>query len=136
MGGDDSSGIHSEPRIDDIENRWVALVAGETSRAETHRWASLWVEGDSARLSPLVSLALHALHGFDLTVEGNEGILQHGGPGAYLYSLEEIASRLDSWRRECVEYTRDPQSWLERRLRLAREEADRERQRKPESGTT
>jgi hypothetical protein len=62
----------------------LSLLDGTVSRADAHRWASRWVEGDDPDISdPMVWSALQRLHGFDLVwTDSARTTVRHGGPGA------------------------------------------------------
>lgn len=104
------------PNRADIEERWRAIIEGRTTREEVHAWAEPLMFGDKIE-DWLVASALQYLHGFDLTGDesGDPFLLNHGPPGAYIRSTDDIAQELERWRARCVEYDADPVGWLQRR---------------------
>lgn len=89
------------PTRAEVERRWRALIAGETSREDTHRWVKPWVEERWAELEPLVENALQSLHGFDMTCDPqNRNLVRHGGRDEgrpYYHSDRHIEVELDRW---------------------------------------
>ena len=88
-----------------------------------HEWSIPWVEG-ALEVGPpsdlLVGTALDYVHGLDMTVvPGAPGSIAHGGPGAYLLSLDEVAERLAHWQERCQDYDEDPEEF-QRRIREKR----------------
>jgi hypothetical protein len=106
-----------------IERAWVAVADGSLARETVHEWTVPWVEVDATpSLDLMVGLAMTSLHGYDLAVRDptRPTLLGHGAPGAYLRTLGEVQTELDSWRAECVTYDLDPEAWRARRMAVAR----------------
>ena len=95
-----------------VESAWRAVVAGELSREDVHAWSVRWVErGDlDPPTDPVVESGLQDLHGLDMTsVPGRPGFVDHGGPGPYRLSEDEVAEKLTRWLAYCREFDEDPE---------------------------
>ncbi|MEV6782060.1 hypothetical protein [Streptomyces sp. NPDC051098] len=68
----DASG---QPTFDEIEDRFVELVAGRLSRDEADRWAARWVMEDGIVRDDLSWWALNRLYGIDLPAGDSDGYL-------------------------------------------------------------
>ncbi|PJJ04202.1 hypothetical protein BX264_4606 [Streptomyces sp. 2333.5] len=68
----DASG---QPTLDEIEDRFVELVAGRLSRDEADRWAARWVMEDRIVWDDLSWWALNRLSRIDLTASDGGGYL-------------------------------------------------------------
>ncbi|RFU39408.1 hypothetical protein DZF91_22315 [Actinomadura logoneensis] len=91
------------PTLDEIEERFVELVASRLSRDEADRWAASWVARDGIDWDDLSWWALDLLHGIDLPAGGttggdlhSEGDLHSGG---YLHSDAQVRAWLTELRR-------------------------------------
>ncbi|MGV9314767.1 hypothetical protein ACWDR0_21660 [Streptomyces sp. NPDC003691] len=71
----------SQPSLDEIEARFVALVEGRLTRDEVDRWAAGWVAQDELGWDDLSWWALNLLHGIDLPA---------GPGGGYLHDEEQV----------------------------------------------
>ncbi|WP_418955478.1 hypothetical protein [Streptomyces tritici] len=78
-----------KPTLDEIEERFVALVAGRLSRDEADRWAARWVEDGLVR-DDLSWWALNLLHGIDLPADAS---------GGHLHDDEQVRAWLAELRR-------------------------------------
>jgi hypothetical protein len=110
---DSIPGEGQSPSRRDIENCWLALLAGTTSRDEVHDWAEPWVVDEEERIhDPMVRAAVQRLHGFDLVADSERpGVVRHGNGQEYVWSLDEIENELQSWRTNCALYDSDPQEY-------------------------
>jgi hypothetical protein len=63
------------PTLDEIEDRFVELVAGRLSRDEADRWAATWVTRDGVVWDDLSWWALDRLSGIDLPAGEGSGYL-------------------------------------------------------------
>ncbi|MFD8412119.1 hypothetical protein ACFV2Q_10235 [Streptomyces sp. NPDC059650] len=77
----------SQPTLDEIEDRFVALVEGRLTRDEVDRWAAGWVTQDELDWDDLSWWALSLLHGIDL-FEGPGGGYLHGDEQVRLWLAE------------------------------------------------
>lgn len=68
-------GCHSQPTLDEIEDRFVALIEGRLSRDEVDRWAARWVRQDGLDWDDLSWWALDLLYGIDLPAGDGAGYL-------------------------------------------------------------
>ncbi|MFE0641128.1 hypothetical protein ACFW2Y_05880 [Streptomyces sp. NPDC058877] len=82
------------PTPDDIEARFVELVAGRLSRDEADRWAARWVQEEAATWDASSWWALNLLHGVDLPA---------GTDGGYLHDDEQIRAWLAELRKRRTE---------------------------------
>ncbi|GAA3982360.1 hypothetical protein GCM10023085_75740 [Actinomadura viridis] len=80
----------SQPTLDEIEDRFVELVAGRLSRDEADRWAARWVTEDDFVWDDLSWWALNNLYGIDLPA--SEG-------GGFLHDDEQVRAWLVELRR-------------------------------------
>ncbi|MEK2472606.1 MULTISPECIES: hypothetical protein [Streptomyces] len=87
----DASG---QPTLDEIEDRFVELVAGRLSRDEADCWAARWVTEDGAVWDVLSWWALNLLYGIDLPA---------GEKGDYLHDDEQVRAWLAELRRRRAE---------------------------------
>jgi hypothetical protein len=78
------------PGLDEIEERFVAVVEGRLSRDEVDRWAMRWVTDEDLVWDDLAWWALDLLHGIDLP---------DGQPGDYLHEDEQVVAWLHEFRR-------------------------------------
>ncbi|MEW2424021.1 hypothetical protein ACIP96_27655 [Streptomyces nigra] len=78
-----------QPTLDEIEERFVRLVAGRLARDEADRWAARWVMEDGVVWDDLSWWALNRLHGVDLPAA--EG-------GSYLHDDEQVRTWLTELR--------------------------------------
>ncbi|MER5207587.1 hypothetical protein [Streptomyces sp. NPDC002825] len=79
-----------QPTLDEIEDRFVALVEGRLTRDEADRWAAQWVADDALSWDDTSWWALGLLHGIDLPADES---------GAYLHDDEELGAWLIELRR-------------------------------------
>ncbi|MFD9725340.1 hypothetical protein [Streptomyces sp. NPDC059072] len=79
-----------QPTLDEIEERFAALVDGRLSRDEADRWAGWWVAVDGLDWDDTSWWALTLLHGIDLPADES---------GAYLHDDEQVRSWLAELRR-------------------------------------
>ncbi|MFE0357774.1 hypothetical protein ACFW2I_30335 [Streptomyces nigra] len=70
-----------QPTREEIEERFVRLVAGRLPRDEADRWAARWVMEDGIVWDDLSWWALNRLHGVDLPA---------GEGGSYLHDDEQV----------------------------------------------
>lgn len=78
------------PTLDEIEERFVALVEGRLTRDEADRWAARWMAYDDLVWDDVSWWALGLLYGIDLP----------GGPdGAFLHDDEQVRDWLAALRR-------------------------------------
>ncbi|MFG3185397.1 hypothetical protein [Streptomyces nigra] len=70
-----------QPTLDEIEERFVRLVAGRLPRDEADRWAARWVMEDGIVWDDLSWWALNRLHGVDLPA---------GEGASYLHDDEQV----------------------------------------------
>ena len=79
------AGEGPSPSRRDVEDRWLALLAGVVSRDEVHNWAEPWVMDEEERINdPMVRAAVQRLHGFDLVADPERpGVVRHGGGQKY-----------------------------------------------------
>ncbi|WP_426367399.1 hypothetical protein [Streptomyces sp. E-08] len=77
-----------QPTLDEIEERFVALVDGRPTRDEADRWAGRWVADDGLVRGDISWWALNLLHGIDLPAD-ERGTYPHGDeqPAAWLAEL-------------------------------------------------
>ncbi|MFD3843714.1 hypothetical protein ACFWWC_47120 [Streptomyces sp. NPDC058642] len=66
----------SQPTLDEIQQRFIELVAGRLSRDEADSWAARWVMEDGIVWDDLSWWALNRLYGIDLP-EGEQGVYLH-----------------------------------------------------------
>jgi hypothetical protein len=79
-----------QPTLDEIEDRFVAVVEGRLTRDEADRWAGGWVAQDQLDWDDLSWWALNLLYGTDLPA----------GPAAGdLHDDEQVRSWLAELRR-------------------------------------
>ncbi|MEV7449379.1 hypothetical protein, partial [Streptomyces nigra] len=78
-----------QPTRDEIEERFVRLVAGRLPRDEADRWAARWVMEDGIVWDDLSWWALNRLHGVDLPA---------GEGGSYLHDDEQVRMWLTELR--------------------------------------
>ncbi|GGS88379.1 hypothetical protein [Streptomyces chromofuscus] len=64
-----------QPTLDEIEDRFVALVEGRLSRDDADRWAAHWVTKSDLAWGDLEWWALNLLHGVDLPASATGGFL-------------------------------------------------------------
>ncbi|MFI7499695.1 hypothetical protein ACIBVL_14585 [Streptomyces sp. NPDC049687] len=83
----DASG---QPTLDEIEDRFVELVAGWLSRDEADRWAARWVMEDRFVWDDLSWWALNRLYGIDLPASDG---------GGYLHDAEQVREWLAELRK-------------------------------------
>ncbi|WP_043536877.1 hypothetical protein [Saccharomonospora cyanea] len=81
--------VGGRPTLDEIEDRFVELLAGRLSRGEGDRWAARWVLEDGIVWDDLSWWALNCLHGIDLPA---------GGGGGYLHDDEQVKAWLAELR--------------------------------------
>jgi glutathione S-transferase len=105
-----------------VAEMWQGVVDGTVSRADAHRWAKRWVEGDDPDVSdPMVWSALQRLHGFDLVwTDAARTTVRHGGDGVDVHSMREIQAALVAWRAACERYDADPAEYVRRMKEAAR----------------
>ncbi|MFJ4673850.1 hypothetical protein [Kitasatospora purpeofusca] len=82
-----------QPTLDEIEDRFVALVEGRLTRDEVDRWAAGWVAQDEPGWDDLSWWALNLLYGIDLPA---------GTDGGYLHDDEQVLLWLAELRRRRV----------------------------------
>jgi hypothetical protein len=111
----------SAPTRGEIEEHWLALIEGQTTREAVHEWSVQWVENEDVHVpDPSVRDALLRLHGFDMTYRPERpGLVTHGPPGLYVHSQQHIVDELSRWRASCVEYDADPVGFRRRALERA-----------------
>ncbi|MFI7295221.1 hypothetical protein [Streptomyces sp. NPDC050121] len=78
-----------QPTVDEIEDRFVELVAGRLPRDEADRWAARWVREDGIVWDDLSWWALNRLYGIDLPA---------GESGGYLHDDEQVRTWLAELR--------------------------------------
>jgi hypothetical protein len=78
------------PDLDEIEERFVAVIEGRLSRDEADRWAMRWVTDDDLVWDDLSWWALDLLFGIDLP---------DGQTGDYLHDDEQVVAWLQEFRR-------------------------------------
>lgn len=78
-----------QPDLNDIEERFVALLEGRLSRDEVDRWAMRWVAADDLRWGELEWWALDLLAGVDL---------RHGPTADYLHGDDQLRAWLREFR--------------------------------------
>ncbi|MFG3117487.1 hypothetical protein ACGF4C_24185 [Streptomyces sp. NPDC048197] len=83
----DASG---QPTLDEIEDRFVELVAGRLSRDDADRWAARRVMEDGIARDDLSWWALNLLYGIDLPAGKN---------GDYLHDDEQVRAWLAELRK-------------------------------------
>jgi hypothetical protein len=107
---------------DTVAEMWRAVLDGTVSRADAHRWASQWVEGDDPDVSdPMVWSALQRLHGFDLVWTDPERTkVRHGGSDAHVHTMPDIREAFATWRAACARYDADPAEYVRRVKEAAR----------------
>jgi hypothetical protein len=105
-----------------VAEMWQAVLDGTVSRADAHRWASRWVEGDDPDVSdPMVWSALQRLHGFDLVwTDPARTTVRHGGSNGYVHTMREIREAFTAWRAACESYDADPAGYVRRMKEAAR----------------
>ena len=105
-----------------VAQMWQAVLDGTISRADSHRWAKQWVEGDDPDVSdPMVWSALQRLHGFDLVwTDTARTTVRHGGSGAPVHTMREIQEAFTAWRAACERYDADPAEYVRRMKEAAR----------------
>ncbi|MFE6127530.1 hypothetical protein ACFQ6Q_04535 [Streptomyces sp. NPDC056437] len=81
--------VSRQPTLDEIEERFVALVDGRLSRDEADRWAARWVADDGLDWDDSSLWALSLLHGIDLPADER---------GACLYDDEQLRAWLAELR--------------------------------------
>ncbi|MFF4098913.1 hypothetical protein [Streptomyces sp. NPDC001903] len=79
-----------QPTLDEIEERFVALVDGRLTRDEADRWAGRWVADDGLDWDDISWWALCLLHGIDLPADES---------GAYLHDDEQLRAWLAELRK-------------------------------------
>ncbi|RPF20995.1 hypothetical protein [Myceligenerans xiligouense] len=94
----DASG---QPTLDEIEDRFVEVVAGRLSRDEADRWAARWVLEDGVVWDDLSWWALERLYGIDLPADES---------GRYLHNDEQVRAWLAELRTMRGEARR--QQWI------------------------
>ncbi|WP_406865092.1 hypothetical protein ABZO31_33475 [Streptomyces sp. HUAS MG47] len=82
-------GDSGRPTLDQIEDRFVELVAGRLSRDEADRWAGRWVLEEGLVWDDLSWWALNLLYGIDLPADEN---------GAFLHDDEQVRAWLSELR--------------------------------------
>lgn len=104
-----------QPTLDDIEERFVALLDGRLSRDHVDRWAGRWVTDDRLVWDELAWWALNLLYGVDLPA---------GPTGSYLHDdeqlrawLHELRLRTSGGRGMVKPYTLMRQRWSSSHLR-------------------
>ncbi|MGW8764104.1 hypothetical protein ACWGN5_16530 [Streptomyces sp. NPDC055815] len=102
-----------QPTLDQIEERFVELVAGRLSRDEADRWAARWVLADGLVWDELSWWALNLLHGIDLPA---------GGSGGHLHDDAQVRAWLAELRATSRSAARRPAD--DRRLSAAVGRAD------------
>jgi hypothetical protein len=83
----DASG---QPTLDEIEDRFVELVAGRLPRDEADRWAARWVMEERIVWDDLSWWALNCLYGVDLPASDG---------GGYLHDDEQVQEWLAELRK-------------------------------------
>jgi hypothetical protein len=78
------------PTLDEIEERFVALVEGRLTRDEADRWAAPLVADDGLGWDDISWWALSLLHGIDLPA---------GESGGYLHGDEQVREWLAELRK-------------------------------------
>lgn len=82
------------PSRSEVDEQFVALLAGSRSRDEVDRWAAYWVAADETEVEDEhVWWALKLLYGIDL---------RHGPDEPYLHDDEQVAGWLQTFRRRCA----------------------------------
>jgi hypothetical protein len=79
-----------QPDLDEIEERFAAVVEGRASRDEVDRWAGRWLSDDSLSWDDLSWWALDLLHGIDLPAGPSDG---------HLHDREQLRDWLHELRR-------------------------------------
>jgi hypothetical protein len=97
------------PSRDEIEERWVALIEGRVTRDEVSHWASRHFN-DGGVDEPCIKRGLGQLFSFKLvSEEGNPlGLAEPPPVGEYLWTITELADRLNEWKSWCVKIDADP----------------------------
>jgi len=118
------------PTRADVEDKWTAIIESRMTREEVHFWAEPLMLGDKID-DMMVASALQYLHGFDLTGDksGDPFLLNHGPPGEYIRSTDDVAQELERWRAHCGEYDADPVGWAQRARETARQRTEERDQR-------
>ncbi|MEV5555831.1 hypothetical protein AB0L44_19440 [Nonomuraea wenchangensis] len=78
-----------QPGLDEIEQRFVAILEGRMSRDEADRWAGRWVADDDLVWNEVEWWALRLLHGIDLA---------HGPGEGFLHDDEQVRQWLEELR--------------------------------------
>jgi hypothetical protein len=81
--------VSQQPDLDEIEERFVALVEGRVTRDDADRWAARRVTDDDLVWEDLAWWALNLLYGIDLPA---------GPTGDYLHD-DQVRAWLDELRR-------------------------------------
>ncbi|WP_055589611.1 hypothetical protein [Peterkaempfera griseoplana] len=79
-----------QPTLDEIEDRFVALVEGRLTRDEVDRWAGRWVTVDKLDWDDVSWWALSLLYGIDLPADES---------GGYLHDDEQVHAWLAELRK-------------------------------------
>ncbi|MEV7286311.1 hypothetical protein AB0O01_17345 [Streptomyces sp. NPDC093252] len=79
-----------QPTLDEIEDRFVGLLAGRLTRDEADRWAARWVVRDGIVWDDLSWWALTHLYGIDLPTGQGDG---------YLHDDEQVRAWLAELRK-------------------------------------
>jgi hypothetical protein len=104
------------PTRGEIEDRWLALIEGRTSREAVHEWSAQWVEDERVHVDDLmVWNALLHLHGFDMMYRPERpNLVHHGPPGLYAHSHQHMVDELSRWRARAADYDADPDGFRRR----------------------
>ncbi|MER8073643.1 hypothetical protein ABTZ59_36015 [Streptomyces sp. NPDC094034] len=81
--------VSGQPGLDEIEERFVAVLDGRLSRDEADRWAARWIADDDLVWDDLAWWALGRLHGIDLAA---------GADGTFLHDEEQVRDWLHELR--------------------------------------
>ncbi|MEV5012817.1 MULTISPECIES: hypothetical protein [unclassified Streptomyces] len=79
-----------QPTLEEIEDRFVALVEGHLTRDAADRWAARWVADDGLDWDDISWWALSLLHGIDLPADES---------GGYLHDDEQLRAWLAELRK-------------------------------------
>ncbi|MFC1435522.1 hypothetical protein ACEZDB_33280 [Streptacidiphilus sp. N1-3] len=82
--------VSGQPGLDEIEERFVAVLDGSLSRDEADRWAARWITDDDLVWDGLAWWALGRLHGVDLPA---------GPDGTFLHNEEQVRDWLEVLQR-------------------------------------
>jgi hypothetical protein len=122
-GGEHAVTLTAPSRVE-AEAWWRAVLAGSVTREAGHDWAEPLMLADYGTEVPDVFAmsALQYLHGFDMTsTDAAHRFIAHSPPGEYVKTMADIRADLDRWLANCRDYDADPEGWIERVRRRARD---------------